>query len=160
MPKPLVKDAPPNVLVKLERTRSEYAAEHRCRAAGQLVAIQLANRLGYYVPAENVDTPCIDELREIEARGDTVGAARFKTTASFEIKYERMCLDRARAMARWATEPTETERAESARTEREAAEREAAIERRAQEIAAEQEADRHKRALVKARAQAEKEVTG
>jgi hypothetical protein len=166
MPKPHYKTAPEHVQRRIQMVRETDAVQRaiggdqtfNVPAAGVLSAMQVAHLNGYAWPVEDVPTPITQLLREHERAGDLVALANFRVRNSFGLDYEERCLRKARALERWAAEPSAAELAEAERPVREARAREAAVERRTAELAEAAEAKRVAGVKSKAREQAQKEI--
>jgi len=165
MPKPHFTEAPAHIRRRIDRARLETTIATPAgqgvmgvRAAGQLAAIETAYREGYDYRPEDVTTPILDQLRELEGAGEIDALARVKVNESIEIRYERRCLSRAAGMRDWAAKPSRWEEAEAAQLERDGAARELALQQRTEEIMASDKRSRAEKTLAAARRKAETEM--
>ena len=119
--------APERVRRRIDLARLEH---------GQFAGMQMAYVMGYDWPPEDVLTPALDRLREIEATGDRVMIASARASMSVELAEERRCVVKANSMRPWSLLPNAEEAAAVAAAERERATKEQAIEHRTREALA------------------------
>lgn len=154
MPFPHYSKATPPHRAMLDRERRDRhyllnnGSYERVDAYGQFGAMQLATRLGYAWPIEDVKTPYTDELNRLIEAGELVEAANHRADFAYELRFEAACIERAKCMVGVEAGPSHAELA--AKRQAEEAARQEAIDARTVEIAEElaeaEQAERMRRA--------------
>lgn len=156
------RNAPPEIQEKIAQAREDSTLiggdgiPTAVPAIGWSAAIRYSAARGFYIPADEVPTPCTDELARLE-REEPLRAGRYHALRSLDLKYEKIA-KREAANAERAVLERHVREAEEIEA-RLRAKREAEVQARTEAILSEQRTKADAKARAAAQRQAETELS-